>query len=295
MDRVRHAGPLRIVSSWTWSAERTLPDSLLTVAFLALLRAIEEQSVLPVGATEPVKVDTRIIATTLVDLDQAVREGRFREDLFYRLSVVTIEIPPLRERTEDIPALVDAFIAALNRKLRRNILGVTNETLRRLLRYEWKGNVRELQNVIERAMILEEGDLITPATLPSNLLQRTHPAEKAEPLKEAVREFEREYINRILKATNGDKQLTAELLGVSVSSIYRRLQAFEEEVARLRDTTDWPNFRTRGSTACGSDWPGGDMWRFILSAIAASYRSTAAGRLLAVRGITIHSQHGRRN
>ena len=87
-------------------------------------------------------------------------------------------------------------------------------------------------------MILEEGDLITPATLPSNLLQRTHPAEKAGPLKEAVREFEREYINRILKATNGDKQLTAELLGVSVSSIYRRLQAFEEEVARLRDTTD---------------------------------------------------------
>lgn len=202
-----------------------------------LLRAIEQQSVLPVGATEPVKVNSRIIATTHVDLEQAVKDGRFREDLFYRLSVFTIELPPLRERTEDIPALVDAFVVRLNRKLRRRFRGVTNETQRRLLRYTWKGNVRELQNVLERAMILEDGDLITPAALPSNLLQLTHPSEKAGPLKETVRNFEREYINRILQATNGDKGLAAELLGVSVSSIYRRLQAFEDEVVEQRDST----------------------------------------------------------
>jgi DNA-binding NtrC family response regulator len=194
-----------------------------------LLRAVEQQSVLPVGATEPVKVDTRIITTTHVDLEQAIKDGRFREDLFFRLAVVTIEVPPLRERIEDIPALVEKFIARCNGKLRRNIRGVTNETLRRLLRYTWKGNVRELQNVIERAMILEDGDLITPAALPSNLLQRTHPEEETGPLKDAVREFEREYIGRILHATNGDKRLAAELLGVSVSSIYRRLQVFEED------------------------------------------------------------------
>ncbi len=96
--------------------------------------------------------------------------------------------------------------------------------------------MRELQNVLELAMILEDGDLITPAALPSNLLQHTHPSEKAGPLKEAVREFEREYINRILQATNGDKGLAAELLGVSVSSIYRRLQACEDEVVGHRDT-----------------------------------------------------------
>ncbi len=200
-----------------------------------LLRAVEQQRVLPVGATQPLEVHVRIIATTHVDLERAVRDGRFREDLFYRLSVVTIEIPPLRERAEDIPALVAAFIEAFNRKLRRNIRGVTNETLRCLLRYAWKGNIRELQNVIERAMILEDGDLITPAVLPSNLLRNTHPDKRAGPLKEAVREFEREYINRILQATKGDKQLTAELLGVSVSSIYRRLQVFEEEVAGQRN------------------------------------------------------------
>ncbi|MCH7885022.1 MAG: sigma-54-dependent Fis family transcriptional regulator [Planctomycetes bacterium] len=194
-----------------------------------LLRAVEQQSVLPVGATEPVKVDTRIIATTHVDLQQAIKDGRFREDLFFRLAVFSIEIPPLRERIEDIPAIVDHFIARLNRKLRRHIRGVTNDAQRRLLRYKWKGNVRELQNVIERAIILEDGNLITSAVLPSNLLQGTHPKEEAGPLKEAVREFEREYIGRILHATKGDKRLAAELLGVSVSSIYRRLQLFEED------------------------------------------------------------------
>ncbi len=203
-----------------------------------LLRAVEQQSVLPVGATEPVKVDARIIATTQVDLEQAIKDGRFREDLFYRLSVVTIQVPPLRDRPEDVQALVDHFIAKLNRSLRRNIRGVTNDALRRLLRYRWKGNVRELQNVIERAMILEENDLITPASFPSNLVKHTQPGEAVGPLKNAVQQFEREYINRILEATNGDKQLAAEVLGVSISSIYRRLQTFEEELAEKENKSD---------------------------------------------------------
>ncbi|MFQ5495681.1 MAG: helix-turn-helix domain-containing protein, partial [Phycisphaerae bacterium] len=142
---------------------------------------------------------------------------------------------PLRERVEDIPALVDGSIATFNRKLRRRIRGVTNDALRRLLRYPWKGNVRELQNVIERAMILEENDLITPASFPSNLVEQTHPAETIGPLKDAVRRFEHEYITRILDATDGDKQLAADLLGVSLSSIYRRLQAIEEEITNRAD------------------------------------------------------------
>ncbi len=196
-----------------------------------LLRAVEQQSVLPVGATEPVKVNTRIIASTNVDLEEAVERGHFRKDLYYRLAVVTIDVPPLRDRPEDMTELIHHFIAKFNRKLRRDIRGVTNHALKRLLRYRWKGNVRELQNVIERAMILEEGDLITPASFPSNLVEQTHPAEMIGPLKDAVQRFEHEYITRILDATNSDKRLAAELLGVSVSSIYRRLQAFQDEVA----------------------------------------------------------------
>ncbi len=203
-----------------------------------LLRAVEDQSIRPVGATEGIQVDVRIIASSHVNLEEAVQRGRFREDLFYRLSVVTIDIPPLRDRPEDIPALIDYFVARLNRKLKRDFRGVTNEGLRRLLRYQWKGNVRELQNVIERAMILEDNDLITPASFPSNLVVQTHPAETIGPLKDAVRRFERDYINRILQATNGDKQLAAELLGVSVSSIYRRLQAFELELAEKKNKSD---------------------------------------------------------
>ncbi len=194
-----------------------------------LLRAIENQEILPVGAAQPSKVDTRILASTNKDLSAEIESGRFRRDLFYRLTVVTVSMPALRERIEDIPALVEFFVRRLNRKLRRQVTGVTNEVLRRLLRYEWKGNVRELQNVIERAMILEDGDVITSAGLPPNLFPSIDHAKVTGPLKDAVRDFEREYIERILTATEGDKALAAELLGVSVSSIYRRLQAFEDE------------------------------------------------------------------
>ncbi len=201
-----------------------------------LLRAVENQEILPLGASEPVKLDVRILACTNTDLQARVQAGRFREDLLYRLSVVTIHVPPLRDRREDIPRLVDFFIRRFNTKLGRRITGVTNEVLRRLLRYEWKGNVRELQNVIERAMILEDSDLITAAALPSNLAREPHPTEAVSPLKAAVRKFERDYIDTILRTTNGDKRQAAEILGVSVSSLYRRFQAFEEQPDPTADT-----------------------------------------------------------
>jgi two-component system response regulator AtoC len=196
-----------------------------------LLRAIDNHEILPIGSAKPIKVDTRIIASANRNLQEEVEQGKFREDLFYRLAVVTIHMPPLRDRREDIQALVDHFIHKFNKKLRHQIKGVTNEVLRRFLQYEWKGNVRELRNVIERAVILEDGELITPRSLPSNLIQQTNPAELTGPLKEAVRKYEREYVNTILRTTDGDKKLAAELLGVSVSSIYRRLQELEEEIA----------------------------------------------------------------
>ena len=194
-----------------------------------LLRAIENQEILPVGASEPLKVDTRILASTNQNLEEAIKLATFREDLYYRVSVVNINVPPLRERRDDIPLLIEHFVQKLNKELGRRISGVTNEVLRRLLRYDWKGNVRELRNVIERAMILEDGELISPAALPSNLMTETDPADFAGHLKEVVREFERDYVQTILRATAGDKDKAAEILGVSVSSLYRRLQRLEEE------------------------------------------------------------------
>lgn len=194
-----------------------------------LLRAIENHEILPVGASEPIEISPRIIASTNKDLEKAIGLGNFREDLYYRLAVVSIGIPPLRDHREDIPLLVEYFIQKFNKQLGRRVKGVTNEVLRRFLRYEWKGNVRELQNVIERAMILEDGDLIMPAALPSNLMRDTHPTGVAGHLKEVVRRFECDYVATILRATGGDKQEAADVLGVSVSSLYRRLHELEEE------------------------------------------------------------------
>ncbi len=193
-----------------------------------LLRAIENQEILPLGATRPVTVDVRVIASTHSNLREEISQGRFREDLYYRLSVLTIDIPPLRDRREDIAPLVEHFIRDLNKRLRRRVTGVTNETLRQLLRYDWKGNVRELKNVIERAMILEDADLISAAALPSTLAEQARHPELSAPLKEALRSFERQYIQTFLRATDGDKRMAAELLGVSLSLLYRRLQSFED-------------------------------------------------------------------
>ncbi len=191
-----------------------------------LLRAVENQEILALGKTHPVSIDVRIIACTNRNLRELALRGQFREDLYYRLSVLTVELPPLRDRREDIALLVEHFINTLNVKLRKQITGVTNEAMRQLLRYDWKGNIRELRNVIERAMILEDSPRITPDSLPATLADMTSPNELTTPLKDAVRRFECEYIRRFLQSTRGDKQLAAKLLGVSVSSIYRRLQEF---------------------------------------------------------------------
>ncbi len=201
-----------------------------------LLRATENPEILPVGASETVSVDTRIVASTNKDLRQEAKEGRFREDLYYRLSVLTIHMPPLRDRREDIPRLVDRFVGQFNRELRRHITGLSNEALRRLLSYEWKGNVRELRNVIERAVMFTEGDLITPDVLPTHLMEATHPAETTGTLRDAVQKFESEYIDAILRATDGDKALAAELLGVSLSSLYRRLLRFDDQTAATAES-----------------------------------------------------------
>src|SRR5262249_31146800 len=134
-----------------------------------LLRAIDQKEILPVGANEPVRVEARVVTATNKDLHKEVEQGRFREDLFYRRNVVSIPIPPLRDRREDIPALVDHLLTKHTRALGKRTSGVTHETMQRLVAGRWKGNVRELENALQRAVILGEGPLITPADLPPDL------------------------------------------------------------------------------------------------------------------------------
>lgn len=191
-----------------------------------LLRAIEEAEIQPVGSTSTIKVDVRIIAATNRDLAVEVERGNFREDLYYRLNVIEINLPSLSDRAEDIPLLVQHFISKYNRELNRHIKNADNETMRILRAHRWKGGIRELENVIERALILCEGDYITPEDLPPNLVKTSKENEIPDRLKEAVATFEKEHIQNILKRTSMNKEETAKILGISLSSLYRKMDEF---------------------------------------------------------------------
>jgi two-component system response regulator PilR (NtrC family) len=187
-----------------------------------LLRVIEERQVWPVGATRAQPVDVRIIASTNRNLAGEIEAGRFRADLFYRLNVVHVVLPSLRERPEDIPLLVDHFIRLLNLKLHRRVLGVEPEALRALTTHRWKGNVRELQHVLEQAMILGDGDVLGLRHLPDDL--RDSPAtSRPTDLRDAVRQFSRDHILDVLARTGFNKREAARLLGISLASLYRKL------------------------------------------------------------------------
>jgi DNA-binding NtrC family response regulator len=193
-----------------------------------LLRAIEQKEILPVGSTTPVKVDVRVIAASNQDLKQGVEDGRFRDDLYYRLNVVGIEIPPLRERREDIPALIDHFIRLHNRELKKTFKGADSATMKLLMSLPWKGNVRELDNIIERAMILGEGDWITIEDLPPALKPAagvTMPV--GDNLRDALRAYEKAHIQAVLAKVDQDKKAAAEALGVSLSSLYRKIEELD--------------------------------------------------------------------
>jgi DNA-binding NtrC family response regulator len=191
-----------------------------------LLRAIEQKEILPVGANEPLLVEARILAATNKELDREVEQGRFREDLFYRLNVVTIRVPPLRERREDIPDLVDFLVARHARALGKRFRGVTHETMQLLMAGRWKGNVRELDNALQRAIILGEGPLITPADLPPDLVPVENDPALVDDLGEAVRRFEKQHLERILRQTP-DKKEAARRLGMGLSSLYRKITELE--------------------------------------------------------------------
>ncbi len=187
-----------------------------------LLRAIEQKEILPVGAQEPVAVDARIIAATNKNLAKEVEAGRFREDLYYRLNVVAIALPPLRERREDIPDLVENLLAKHSRTLGKRITGVTHETMQFLIACPWKGNIRELDNALQRAVILGEGSLLTPADFPPDLVPQPEDPALVEDLGEAVRRFEKLHVQRLLRRFP-DKKEAARRLGMGLSSLYRRI------------------------------------------------------------------------
>ncbi len=193
-----------------------------------LLRALESREILALGTNTPVMTDVRIIAATNRNLERAVAEGKFREDLFYRLNVVGIEVPPIRQQREAIPALVEYLIRRHNAELKKNYKGVDNATMRVLIAHSWPGNIRELDNVIERAMILGNGEWITPADLPPAIQQHSESLSSvADNLKEAIRAYEKIHIRNVLRRVSGDKRKAAMLLGLGLSSLYRRIEELD--------------------------------------------------------------------
>jgi len=166
----------------------------------------------------------RIIGASNRDLNKMVEAGDFREDLLYRLNVVKITLPPLRQRKEDVPLLVHHFLDKYTKELNKQVLGVTNGAMRALLNHEWRGNVRELENVIERAVIFAEGRQIGVEDMPFAVEGINDDA--SEDLKEAVSQFERQHILYSLRRHNYDKAETAKFLGIGVSSLYRKLDEF---------------------------------------------------------------------
>jgi len=188
-----------------------------------LLRAIEYQEFTPIGSSKPQKNSARIIAATTRDLAQEVAEGRFQEDLFYRLDGMKIRLPPLRERLDDIPELVEFFIAKHSRAMGQRVTAATSETIRTLMSAPWKGNVRQLDNAIERAVMMCEGTQIRPNDLPADLRGTDQPLPDTDDLRSALRHYERLHILRVLNQWP-DKREAARRLKLGLSSLYRKIE-----------------------------------------------------------------------
>ncbi|MBP1686870.1 MAG: atoC [Deltaproteobacteria bacterium] len=192
------------------------------------LRAIQEKEVTPLGSTRPVRVDVRIIAATNRNLEEAVRDGIFRTDLFYRLNVVPIHLPPLRERREDIPLLVERFIAEFSRAYGVEPKRVTPEAMNRILEYDWPGNIRELQNAIERAFALSSEPEITLTDLPPAVLRGEDTVRNKDTVGGVLplEEVERQSIVAALQRSGGNKNKAARLLGIDRQRLYRKIEKY---------------------------------------------------------------------
>ena len=197
-----------------------------------LLRAIQEKEYTPVGTTVSFPVNARFIATTNRNLEEEVKAGRFREDLFYRINVVDIHIPSLKEREEDIPLLADHFLNKYRKELNKNIRGIDSEAMRAILSHEWKGEIRELENIIERAIIFCKGDMITLQELPPSFKPRLDDIDFSfnGSLDDSVRKFERDFILRALENNENNKEKTADAIKVGLSTLYRKLKELDIKI-----------------------------------------------------------------
>jgi len=211
---------------------------------IKLLRVLQEKVIERVGGNSSIQVDVRIITATNTTLQDEVAQHRFREDLYYRINVVSLAIPPLRERLSDVEPLIRHFIAHFNQVHRRKLKGISQSALQICLRHRWPGNVRELENVIERAVILSPGDFIVPESLPPNLHEpgpAPCPASGNLSLDEALALAEKQIILETLKSLNWNRQLTARALGVSRTTLFNKMRRFELKDSRLDAAPNcWP-------------------------------------------------------
>jgi two-component system response regulator AtoC len=195
-----------------------------------LLRVLQEEEVRPVGESKPRKVDVRVLAATARDLESEVGKGVFREDLFYRLNVLRLEVPALRDRREDIPLLVDHFLAHFRETLGKPVSSISDDALERLTAYRWPGNVRELENVMERTIILSDGDRLTTQDLPANVVSAPEIGEGSSgqdfSLKRARRAIEAQTIQRALRATGGNRTHAARLLEISHRALLYKIKEY---------------------------------------------------------------------
>ncbi len=198
-----------------------------------LLRALENREIVPVGSNEPISVDVRLISATNRDLAQAVKENKFREDLYFRIKGVTLKIPPLRERREDIPVLIEHFLKTFNEEHGRDIKGITSDARNILLNYHWPGNVRELKNCIESMAILADKDMLDVDDVPEEIRAYSSSSDTRTaivPLTslagKSLQELEREHIRNTLELTKGNREKAAHILGIAPRTLYRKLKEY---------------------------------------------------------------------
>ena len=197
-----------------------------------LLRVLQEHEIDKVGGREPIPIDVRVIATTNRDPKQLIEEGKFREDLYYRLNVIPVKLPPLRERMEDLPVLADHFVKKHSRENQKTISAIAPETLKLLNKYQWRGNVRELENIIERAVLVCQGDIIEPAHLFMEDGESVPAGESGNALGNfsgTIYEMERELIFKTLEETGNNKTKAAEILGISIRTLRNKLNEYKEK------------------------------------------------------------------
>jgi DNA-binding NtrC family response regulator len=189
-----------------------------------LLNVIQNKELTPVGDTRVIAVDIRVIAATNADLMQRVKDGRFREDLFYRLNVIEIRVPALRERKDDIPLLIKHYLKVFNDEAGKKIKDIDYEAMKAMLAYDWPGNIRELRNTLERAVVLAEGEIVALHDLPDKFRTLDLEGIATSSLRQALDDYEREYIRRSLAEGKGNKEATAARLGIDLATLYRKLK-----------------------------------------------------------------------